>query len=273
MKKRTKYYYVLLANYFDNYCDYTCTNKHSYIQDVLEKSYSSLNKNNPIDDFYGLDSKIKIKDQGIIIKGMFPVIAEEKEGKLVDIITGEPIVSAKENPKAGCLSYIEKYQIDELTVETLLNGVVNYDKEIYIDTIKGIKYYSKLVSLNLNKKSYYKLIIETEEKNQPFPIYAMEINGRMVEIITETPIYHNENNAISNSLNYYSETKVSSEEIMEFFNKISHDENLSNEYTKYINKIKQEKTKQYNGFVELKLSKQLNTKKRIRLNEQSVSNN
>ena len=273
MEKITKYYCILLANCFDNYSNYICPKKHSCIEDVLEKTYSSLNKSSLIDNFSGLDNKIKVKEQGTTVKGIFPIIAEEKDGLLVDIITQEPIVSAKEEPETPSLSYIEKYPIDEPTVNILLRELDQYGKETYKNGIKRIKYYSKLVSLGLNKEYYYRLVMESTEGNPPFTIYAIEKNGRMIEIITETPIYHYESNEINNSLSYIEETQVSYEEVIKFFNRLSDDDKLSNDYITYINRMQKAKTKLYNDFVTSELSKQSSSKKKIRLKKQSTSQN
>ena len=271
MKKQTKYYCLLLDNCYDNYSDNLCSEKHSCIVDVLENTYPSLNIRKISNYFHGFDSKIKFKENKVTVKGRFPVIAYEENGKLYEAVTGELIVSSKEvsNPKG--LSYSEKFPVKEQKAKMLLSRLDEFELRTYKDTIKGMKYYAQLLFLGVDTTDYYRLDMKMpNDMEEIFPMYAKNVYGKMIEIATEMPIYYNESNSENKGLTYTDAEKVEKREIIEFYNYIADgEENI--EYVNYINNLIQNQLIAYSNAGKNNKITKTNNKKRIKIRKKSAN--
>jgi len=201
-----KYYVLLLNNCFDNHQHYISTKKCSMIPNVLIKEYTNLSTLE--EDFLEYDDTIIEGKSSWIIKGSFPVIAEEINGKMYDVITGKEIKYSPNSEKTDTISYKEKYEAN-LEIAKLSLSIL--DEESIKRYIKGLKIIEKNTIQPSQEEQYY--ILTPNKNGSIIPLLtAKKVNSQIIDIVTNEKIYPTGENKITSYLNYTDKIKVERKE-------------------------------------------------------------
>lgn len=259
----SKYYCALLEGYYETEPTLASKNECSHIPDILKKEYSEVDIETLRDDFLLQDNRIIEKDDSILVYGSFPIILEEKDGKLFDVITNIPLKKYNsENPKSNSsldtIYYRELYPAMPLAVKELLSSLDEEGIARYKSAMNWIKYTYQAKLHKLEKPRYYHLeLTDTNSiERRKNPIYAEEIGGRMVEYITKMPIYCGESSAIKSNITYETATPVSKAAFLAYLNSIyMGSEKIAAGYRNFLKNQKQKAAIRYNNYTAMEIQK------------------
>ncbi len=176
-----KYYCVKLNGYNNKETYYGLKNKNTFLEEVLRKEYTTLNKTTLENDFCELDNKITINPSSILVEGSFPIITYEKDGKLYDVITDTLIPYASNINEFG---YTKKEEFSNRWANFLLSILDDESKERYKKSLNELK-----ESCSLNNVSF--LAFNNDEK-----LSLVEINGKLYDVVNKNRVYKKRENTV-----------------------------------------------------------------------------
>ena len=249
-----KYYCLVLSGCYDTVNHYICSKEHSVMKNVLRKEYTDLTHLE--EDFMEYDDTITIQEDNWLVEGSFPVIAYEKDGKMIDCISHKIIYSSNDPHALTGLNYKDKSLARKEMVELLLNILDEESKERYIkEQNKLEEYLLSTYSMNYPHKKYYFLDIGVEF---PVLISAVKINDTMLDMLTLKPIIEAKENLITSKLTYHKAIRTNLESIN---NDIMHNirDNKMADYVSSIDETIISSSKRYNNYRSLNKDKEFNT--------------
>lgn len=204
-----KYYCLVLSGCYDKVYHYVCKDEHSVMKNVLRKEYTDLSHLE--EDFMEYDDTITIKDDHWLVEGALPVIAYEKEGKMIDCISNKIIYPSDAKHALSSLNYTKKSIARKEMVELLLSLIDEESKNRYIkEQNKLEEYLLSTYSMNYPHKKYYFLDIGVES---PVIISAVKINDTMLDMLTLKPVVKAEENLITSKLTYQKAIRTNLESV------------------------------------------------------------
>ena len=191
-----KYYCLQLNNCYDidkHYISnfYDCT----MLPAIIDKELSDIS--NLEEEFMNLDYMITENYDNYHIYGKFPVIGEEINDEIYDIITGKKISKSLDGQDINGLSYNKKYEANKRMMELILALLDKESTKRYIDYLNNIERYSQTIysSKNISETEYQTKLNETNQN-----IIVKSINdGGIIELYTSNRIYPI-NNVITSEL-------------------------------------------------------------------------
>ncbi len=189
-----EYYILLLNNTYSKGKYYMSMGECTMFPNIIEKEWDSLNNLNKY--FHMLDDTIIETEEGYKVYGSFPVIGELIDGKMYDAITKREIKEDYNDLGKYSLSYHQKEMADTESVEYLLSLLDKSAVKRYAKNIDRVASYHK----NFTTEEKYSLIRPQTGIVDAPSIIAKDINGELVDIITEKRIYILPHNAISSHI-------------------------------------------------------------------------
>lgn len=255
-----KYYCVLLEGYYETEPTLASGNLCSHIPDILKKEYSEVDIETLRDDFLLQDNRIVERENSWLVFGSFPIILEEKDGKLYDVITNTPFKKYdRKNPLSNNLLntiyYREIYPATSLTVRELLASLDEESISRYKSSINAIKHNYQVKLHDLEKPRYYHLELTDTKPMDKYkhPVYAEQIGGCMVDIVTNTPIYCSESHGIKSHITYETATPVSKFATLTFLDTITCHPAILSGHIKFIEEEKHKAATNYNNYISVTL--------------------
>lgn len=242
-----KYYVLLLNNCYDIKENQELPNPCSVLPNILVKEYTKLTKKKIEKDFLGYDDTITIDKFAWIVKGSYPVIAEEIDGKIYDIVTKKEIKYSKDKYKRKVLSYNKKYLVDKKVVKILLKLLDESSIERYAKGLEKLEEYTleKYKGIEESEKYY---IVTPNDNGVLLPLLiTKEINGQIIDILTNKKIYPSSERKITSNLNYTIKNKISKEKALSLPIKVS--SGLESAYRKDIERAKMNSARRYNDYI------------------------
>ena len=230
-----KYYCVKLNGYNNKNNYYGLTKKNTLLDGVLKKEYSKLDKDNLDYDFLSLDSKVTSFKNSFLVEGFFPVIAEEVDGKLYDVITLEeiPLVKVSSNE----FGYTSKEEISIYYVNLLLSLLDEDSRKRYTQAFNELK------STDFINIENYSVSVNNEE------LYAVKVGDKLYEKFTGNPLYEERSNEVNYGITY--DDIVKSDGISF----------ISDDYINKVNSMSKHSHKKYNIFVSCSTIGKVRTRK------------
>ena len=251
------YYFFKLNNAYELATDDILPYPHTVAKNIITKELSSLTDLEAT--FMGLDDTITENMTTYTVKGSFPIVAIKKEDKIYDVITGKEIKYSKDHRDVNGLSFSEIYRADRRLVEMLLANLSETEKQAYIAYLERLEEYCKKVFfLNYFEEDYY-LFTPVNIRIDAPKVLARDVNGTLVEVVTNKSFYEIDYKTVSLHLGYYDKYQVSQEYAREYALYI-----LEEGITEYIGRIEEAERNsisKYYNYVSSNIIKDIKTRK------------
>ncbi len=199
----SKYYTLLLHNCYDKGIHYVAPGYTSMVPDVIIRKYPELPSLE--EEFMDLDDRIIEKVDNVTVYGSFPVLAEEIENKMYDIITGKEVTfqPLKYQKLVYGLSYYKKTPADQVMTELLLSNLTDEDKERYADYINELDLKSKrtLAQKQAPFDAYY-LVKPATIRTDILPLLTKYTDGEYIDVVTKERLIPAEKDEITSKLSF-----------------------------------------------------------------------
>lgn len=214
--KKQRYVLLLNNSYDTKENDQICSGRYTALKGVLHQEYIDL-KTLP-QDMLGLDDSITIGSNSWHVEGSFPIIAEEHDGEMINIITGASIEYNPHNRPTNNLSYCKKYPISNVTASMLLH-MVSHDYETtkrYQEAEEALiemqqtKLENHYFQNDYNKFKKYCIYLDDDSENMPF--VAIKDGSFYTELTSNTPVYQSKPNEITSNVTFSTKIKLRGKE-------------------------------------------------------------
>lgn len=247
MEKQEYYCLDLFGNY-DIHRTLASFEECSHFTDILEKEYTTLDMETLRDDFFMQDDRIVIRDNSWIVMGSFPVIAIKRDNKLYDAVTKEVIEKYTDLEHVAGLCYLKSYMVKPELAEAFLEMLSEDDKKRYRDSIRSLRRSTLAYAFGLEEPTCYCLSLKEIDTGIVHKVYASEIDGRMVEVVTRKPIYFSHDNIITSHLTYDDDRRISYSEMADI---IKNDSAYSSNINDFLVSEEKKRIRRYNDYVAL----------------------